>query len=72
MGNDKLLISNEKVEVIPHGVVINYKKNCKSPNSISLGCLPRFEKRKGLNKLIEIMPKVLKYNKEIKIIYRRK
>ena len=65
---DKLLISKEKVEVIPHGVVINYnRKKLKVSKFLNLGCLARFEKRKGLNNLIDIMPEILNYNDKIKL-----
>ena len=65
---DKLLISKENVEVIPHGIIINYsRKKLKESKSLNLGCLARFEKRKGLSNLIDIMPEILNYNDKIKL-----
>ena len=39
----------------------------KESKSLNLGCLARFEKRKGLSNLIDIMPNILNHNDKIKL-----
>lgn len=64
----KLSISEQKLFEIQHG--INIKKvtrKTKSNKNINLGCLARFEKRKGIDKLIKVMPEILKIRKETRL-----
>ena len=68
---EKLLVSQEKTRVIYHGVSLyevsdSVEKNNSEP--LYIGCLARFEKRKGIETLVRAMPEVIKIFPSVQLL----
>ena len=68
---EKLKVSQEKTRVIYHGVSLyeildSIEKNNGEP--LHIGCLARFEKRKGIETLVRAMPEVIKIFPSVQLL----